>query len=77
MMPVTFIIAADVLNATFPFLYADEPMARAIELLAASDAERLPVLESRDNRKVLGSVSKRRLLEAYREQNLVHAPVED
>jgi CIC family chloride channel protein len=64
------VIAADILNSSFPCVYLEEPISRAIEILADTDAERLPVLENAENRKLVGSVSKRRLLAAYREMNI-------
>lgn len=64
------VIAADIMNTYFPVVYVDDPMSSAVELLAESDAERLPVLENPQSRKLLGSVSKRDLLVAYREANL-------
>jgi CIC family chloride channel protein len=70
------VIALDVLNASFPCVSLRDPMSRAIELLAESDAERLPVVADREDRRLVGSVSKRRLLAAYRERNLARAPKE-
>jgi CIC family chloride channel protein len=64
------VIAADVMNSSFPTLYAQEPVSRAVELFSESDAERLPVLENAENRRLVGSVSKRRILVVYRESNL-------
>ena len=64
------VIAADIFNTSFPFVYADDPVSRAIELLAESDRERLPVLESPVKRKLLGTVSKRKLLWDYSETSL-------
>jgi CIC family chloride channel protein len=64
------VIAADILNTSFPFVFAEDPVARAIELLAESDRERLPVLESPVRRKLLGTVSKRKLLWDYSETSL-------
>ncbi len=59
------VIAIDVLDASFPFVYASDPVSRALEILAESDAERLPVIEAK-TRKLLGSISKRQLLSSYR-----------
>ena len=64
------VIAADIMNTYFPVVCVKDPMSTAVELLAESDAERLPVLDDVRSRKLLGSVSKRDLLVAYREANL-------
>lgn len=66
------VIAADILNAQAPFVYADDPLSRAIELLAHSDTEHLPVLDSPETRKLLGTISKRALLTAYTASSLAH-----
>ena len=64
------VIAADILSPSFPFVFANDPVSRAIELLAEHTFERLPVLDGPDTRKLIGTVSKRKLLLAYRESNL-------
>ena len=64
------VIAADIVNPSFPFVFADDPVSRAIELLSESDTERLAVLDGPTTRKLLGTVSKRKLLAAYTEANL-------
>jgi CIC family chloride channel protein len=66
------VIAADIVNSSAPFVYADDPLSRAIEMLAESDNERLPVLDGSAQRKLIGTVSKRSLLAAYTETNLAH-----
>jgi CBS domain-containing protein len=65
------VIAIDILDPSFPTLCADDPVSRAIEILAESDAERLPVLDGPSSRKLLGSISKRQLLASYRSSTLV------
>ena len=67
------VIAADVMNSSFPTLYAHEPVSRAIELFSETDAERLPVLENPQSLRILGSISKRQILVVYRESNLARA----
>ena len=64
------VIAADIANASGPFVHADDPVSRAIDILADSNAEFLPVLESPTSKKLIGAVSKRNLLAAYRETNI-------
>ncbi len=64
------VIAADIVNSTAPFVLADDPLTRAIEILAESDAERLPVLSGPLDRMLIGTVSKRKLLAAYTETSL-------
>jgi CIC family chloride channel protein len=71
-----WVIAADILDSSFPSVCLDEPLARAVEILSETDAERLPVLENPTSRRLVGSVSKRRLLAVYREMNLARGPVE-
>jgi CIC family chloride channel protein len=66
------VIAADLADGSFPHVYASDPVSRAVEILAATEAERLPVLDGPDSRKLLGTVSKRMLLSAYTEANLPH-----
>jgi CIC family chloride channel protein len=66
------VIAADLVNTAFPSVYAGDPVSRAVEILARSEAERLPVLDAPDTRRLLGTVSKRMLLSAYTEANLPH-----
>jgi CBS domain-containing protein len=64
------VIAIDILDSSFPVVFAGDPISRAIEILAESDAERLPVLDGSETRKLLGSISKRQLLTAYRHSTL-------
>lgn len=64
------VIAADLLSPSFPFVYAGDPVSRAIEILAGYSFERLPVLDGPETKKLLGTVSKRKLLLAYRESNI-------
>ena len=64
------VIAADVLNESFPFLYADDPLSRAFEKLSEHSFERLPVLDGPETRRLLGTVSKRKLLVSYSESNI-------
>jgi len=71
------VIAADLLNTAFPSVCVGDPVSRAVEILASSDAERLPVLDGPKTRKLLGTVSKRMLLAAYTEANLPHRSGKD
>ncbi len=71
------VIAADIMNSHFPIVAVDDPMSTAVELLAESDAERLPVVSDRIERKLLGAVSKRDLLASYRESNLARVSREN
>jgi CIC family chloride channel protein len=71
------VIAADILNPSFPYVFAGDPVSSAIELLGEHSFERLPVLDSPENRKLLGTVSKRKLLVAYREANLARQKGEE
>lgn len=64
------VIAADVMTESFPYLYADDPLSRAYELLSEHSFERLPVLDGPSTRRLLGTVSKRRLLISYSESNI-------
>jgi CIC family chloride channel protein len=64
------VIAADIANSSGPSVCAEDPVSHAIELLAESDAEFLPVLDDPASRKLIGTVSKRNLLAAYRETNM-------
>jgi CBS domain-containing protein len=64
------VIAIDLMDSSFPSVDAGEPISRAIEILAQSEAERLPVLDGPASRRLLGSISKRQLLLAYRMSNL-------
>jgi len=64
------VIAADILNQYFPVVYSADPMSTAVEILAEHEAERLPVLDNPNDRKLIGSVSKRDLLAVYRETSL-------
>jgi len=64
------VIAADIVNPRAPHVFVHDPVSSAIEILAESEAERLPVLDSPASRTLLGTVSKRRLLAVYSEANL-------
>lgn len=64
------VIAADVMTESFPLLYADDPLSRAYELLSEHSFERLPVLDAPLTRRLLGTVSKRKLLISYSESNI-------
>jgi len=70
------VIAADVANASGPSVYAEDPVSHAIEILAESDAEFLPVLDDPASRKLIGTVSKRNLLAAYRETSMARQTVQ-
>lgn len=71
------VIAADVVDASFPCVACDAPLSRAIEIFTQTHAERLPVVEDMTSLRILGSISKRDILEAYRKRNLARAPDED
>lgn len=64
------VIAADIMNPSFPHVYAGDPVSKAIELLGEQSFELLPVLDGPEARRLLGTVSKRKLLVAYSEANL-------
>ncbi len=64
------VIAADIMNPHFPVVYAGDSISSAVDLLAGSSAERLPVLEDATSRKLVGSVSKSDLLSSYRDTSL-------
>jgi CIC family chloride channel protein len=66
------VIAADIVNPSAPFVYADDPLSRAIELLSTTSAEYLPVLTDPVARRLVGTVSKRSLLAAYSAASLPH-----
>jgi CIC family chloride channel protein len=70
------VIAIDILDSSFPVVYGSDPLSRAIEILAEIDAERLPVLDGPEERKLLGSISKRRLLAAYRARSLLRTQIQ-
>ena len=71
------VIAADVVDTSFPYVFGDEPLSRAIEIFTQTDAERLPVLKNAQSLQILGSISKRNILDVYRQRNLARAPDED
>ena len=58
------VIAADLADTSFPQVSATPPISGAIEILAETEAERLPVLDGAETRKLLGTVSERMLLSA-------------
>jgi CIC family chloride channel protein len=70
------VIAADLLSPSFSFVYGSDPVSRAIEILAGFSFERLPVLDGPETMRLLGTVSKRKLLLAYRESNLARKEVD-
>ena len=69
------VIAADIVDASFPYVFVTDPISRAIEILSEKETERLPVLDGPDSKKLLGTVSKRTLLAAYTEANLPHQQI--
>jgi len=56
------IIALDILKEDFPFLTPDQHVTEALRLFSLHDGERIPVLNSKTDRKLLGTVSKLDLL---------------
>ncbi len=64
------VIAADIANHNSPFVYADDPLLKAIELLAQSHTEHVPVLDAPTTRRLAGTVSKRGLLAVYSAANI-------
>ncbi|HVR73906.1 MAG TPA: CBS domain-containing protein, partial [Planctomycetota bacterium] len=64
------VIAADVVNSSSAHVFVNDPVSRAVLILSETNAERLPVLDNPESRRLLGTVSKRRLLSAYTEANL-------
>lgn len=62
--------AADILDSSCPYVLADDLVSRALELFTGTASERLPVLRDAKSRRLLGTISKRQLLAAYRESNL-------
>jgi CIC family chloride channel protein len=62
---VSFIIAHDLMRPAFEVTTPDEHLARVMERLVAQDCERIPVVDDRDGRKILGTVSKRDILGVY------------
>jgi CIC family chloride channel protein len=69
------VIADDILTESFPYVYADDPLSRAIEIFSQHSFERLPVLDDPESRRLLGTVSKRKILAAYSESNLARQRV--
>ena len=57
--------ALDLAQAGFPTVRLDEPVADVLERFGAIAAERLPVLESGESRRLVGTISKRDILAAY------------
>jgi CIC family chloride channel protein len=70
------VIAIDVMDPTFPCCFSPDPLSRAVEILSENDAERLPVLDGPEGRKLVGTISKRQLLTSYRMTNLARIQVE-
>ncbi len=66
------VIAADIVNSRAPCVYADDALSKAIEILAKSNTEHVPVLDGPDTRRLAGTVSKRTLLAVYTASNLAH-----
>lgn len=64
------VIAADIVNTQAPIVYVEDPLSVAIEILARTSTEHLPVLDAESTRKLLGTVSKRSLLAAYSLTNI-------
>ncbi len=57
--------ARDVANPHFETVTPGEPLHRVLEMFWLSEAERLPVLEDRDTRRLIGTVSQRDILGIY------------
>ena len=68
------VIAADILDPSFPHVYITDRMSRAVEILAHRDAERLPVLDNAKDRRLVGTVSKRDILAVYESREVPRAP---
>ncbi|HKC23640.1 MAG TPA: chloride channel protein [Thermoanaerobaculia bacterium] len=57
--------ASDVAREDFEATYPSEPLHRVLERFAKQDAERLPVLDAPETRRLIGTVSKRDILGVY------------
>jgi CIC family chloride channel protein len=66
--------AQDLAHKGFPVALADERLADVVDRFDAIAAERLPVLENGDSRKLVGTVSKRDILAAYSIRMLASQP---
>jgi CIC family chloride channel protein len=58
----TLVIASDFLREDFPFLTVTDTFSAALEAFSRHDGERLPVVDGRESRKLVGAVSKTDLL---------------
>ncbi len=67
------VIARDLLRTTFPTITPDAPLGQALTAFLKIETDRLPVVENRENCRLVGSVSKRDLLLALAEQNKADA----
>ncbi len=57
--------AADLLDHRFEATFPDEPLARVLERITRQSCERIPVLEDRESRRLVGTVSRRDILGLY------------
>jgi len=62
---VSFVIAHDLMRPTFELTTPDEQLARVMERLVTQDCERIPVVDDRGSRRIVGTVSKRDILGVY------------
>jgi CIC family chloride channel protein len=62
---VSFIIAHDLMRPDFEVTTPDEQLAQVMERLVTQECERIPVVDDRDRRRILGTVSKRDILGVY------------
>ena len=62
------VIARDIMLEKFPTITPEKSLAEALEQFSLYDNERLPVIESQNGQRLIGSISKRDLLLALAEQ---------
>jgi CIC family chloride channel protein len=64
------VIALDLVDETFDFVTPDQKLADTMEIFWKQNAERLPVVNDRDARKLIGWISKRDLFGIYTQEIL-------
>jgi CIC family chloride channel protein len=60
-----FVIAMDLADTSFPAVTGEDRLAEVIEKFWTRECERLPVVDSREQRRLVGTVSKRDILGVY------------
>lgn len=66
------LIAQDITNSRLPKLFLNNDLDQALKLLTKEDIEELPIVDSNNHFKLIGSISRNAILAAYNKESIKH-----